>query len=326
MWRRSLIGTLALASIGAAVVTATPCGTLAAPTACSVTVGGTTTFTFSNFNFSSSSSSGGGTFYFGSDVDIDVAAGTGLTALLTFSKNGATTGSAFQAGAGQTAAFAFFYDVTLSSTLGGAVAYGSPFVVAIPQSSQSGNSFGSAKLFITNVGNCQAVVGVGDGICAIPGGQPATLQARNEVTLTGMAGTVGIGSFTNLVAAHSEGRFYSMPPCRVLDTRSAPIGGGPFAHEETRTYGFGACPLPVTARAVALNVTAVDASGGGQFNLFSADLDGTSTLVLGFRAGLNRANNAVVALSELQDLIRAQALLPEGGGVQLVIDINGYFE
>jgi Domain of unknown function DUF11 len=126
-----------------------------------------------------------------------------------------------------------------------------------------------------------------------------------------------------------EGTFYSVTPCRILDTRSTPVGGGPLSNGQIRVYGFAACPIPDTALAASLNVTAAEATGSGEFNLFSADIaDGSApgTVVLHFRTGLNRANNAIVDLSDTLEEFKAKALLPGGGTVQLIIDINGYFE
>jgi uncharacterized repeat protein (TIGR01451 family) len=122
----------------------------------------------------------------------------------------------------------------------------------------------------------------------------------------------------------SEGTFYTVAPCRLVDTRT----GTAFVSAEIRTYDLAACgPIPATARAVSLNITAVDASGNGEFQLFSADaVDGsTPSSVVSFPAGLTRANNAIVDLSDLLDQFKAKAVLTSGS-VHLVVDLNGYFE
>src|SRR5436190_24317931 len=90
--------------VSAAAALATPCGTVASPTSCTVTVGaGTTTiFTASNFAFLNAGRAGGGALYQAADINIDIATGGGRTGLLTFSKNssGPTPGVVFLANPG----------------------------------------------------------------------------------------------------------------------------------------------------------------------------------------------------------------------------------
>src|SRR5690348_3844219 len=101
--RIAKLAPLFLASAAAAF--ATPCGTVASPTSCTVTVGAgtTTTFTASNFHAFENFHSGGGTLYQAADVNIDIATVGGRTGLLTFSKNssGPTAGTVFGANAGE---------------------------------------------------------------------------------------------------------------------------------------------------------------------------------------------------------------------------------
>ena len=123
----------------------------------------------------------------------------------------------------------------------------------------------------------------------------------------------------------SEGVYYTVPPCRALDTR---ISGGAFTNGETRTYlstVLVACGVSATAQAVSLNVTVANATGSGDFNLFAAGTtpQGTDS-VLHFVGGSNRANNAVTPLS-VDGEFTAEATL-DSGAAHLIIDVNGYFE
>jgi uncharacterized repeat protein (TIGR01451 family) len=121
-----------------------------------------------------------------------------------------------------------------------------------------------------------------------------------------------------------SGSFYSLTPCRIVDTRgpNGPFGGPGFAAAEERLFLLaGQCGLPATAVAVALNVTVTVTGAAGHVTLWpdGASRPGTSTL--NFSTGQTRANNAVVRLG------------PSGGlwalataGTELVIDVNGYFQ
>jgi hypothetical protein len=120
-------------------------------------------------------------------------------------------------------------------------------------------------------------------------------------------------------------RFFTVPPCRLLDTRttSSPLSAG-----ETRSLSFrGSCGIPESARALSLNVTVTQPSASGHLR-FGADacaMPGTSTI--DFAGGQTRANNGVLPLSRDAHLrLAAGAVLAGPGSVDLMIDVNGYFE
>ena len=121
--------------------------------------------------------------------------------------------------------------------------------------------------------------------------------------------------------------FYTVAPCRVLDSRQAagPWGGTPLAAGQERTLTLGgACGIPATAQAVSVNITAVDATADGHLRVFPAATPRPTTSVINFRAGQTRANNAVVRLGAA-----AAVTLFSGqpaGAVHVVVDVNGWFE
>jgi hypothetical protein len=122
----------------------------------------------------------------------------------------------------------------------------------------------------------------------------------------------------------SSGSFFTVTPCRLLDTRQ-PGQGPALASGAARLLSVpGACAIPPTASAVAINVTVTDGTGGGHLILFPGGgaVPGTSTL--NFRAGQTRANNAVVGLGADGDLGLLAAV--GGGSVQVIVDVVGYFE
>ncbi len=120
--------------------------------------------------------------------------------------------------------------------------------------------------------------------------------------------------------------FYTLAPCRIVDTRnpSGPFGGPALAGGETRAFTLtqGACGIPADATAVALNVTTADATVSGTLTLFpgTGAAPGTTTIV--FRPGTARANNSVMGLAGgvLSVLNRAAS-----GQVQVILDVSGYF-
>jgi hypothetical protein len=121
-----------------------------------------------------------------------------------------------------------------------------------------------------------------------------------------------------------SGLFYTTSPCRVADTRSV---GGPIANGETRIFTIvGACGIPTTAKAVSLNMTAVNPTAQGHLTAYAGDGSLPATSTLNFNAETSRANNAVVQLSSNGDGEIAIRVFAPGGETDVIIDINGWFE
>jgi serine protease len=117
------------------------------------------------------------------------------------------------------------------------------------------------------------------------------------------------------------GAFHTVTPCRLLDTRDA--GETALLRGEERELAVtGACGVPPTARAVALNVTVVAPLSAGRVVVFPAGGEAPSTSTANFRAGLTRANNAVIAVGAGDSV----ALLSPLGDVDVVVDVTGWFE
>jgi hypothetical protein len=120
--------------------------------------------------------------------------------------------------------------------------------------------------------------------------------------------------------------FYTVAPCRVLDTRLAPgipLNGGVVTQF---TIG-GACGVPTSAKAVAVNITAVIPTSAGHLTIWPGHEVKPLSSVLNFTAGQTRANNSIMTLtSNGSGTISAEASLVGGGTVHLVLDVTGYFE
>jgi len=87
----------------------------------------------------------------------------------------------------------------------------------------------------------------------------------------------------------------------------------------------GKCNVPATAKAVSLNVTVVSPTGSG-FVRFSPSCQLPTASTLNFAPGQTRANNAVLLLGNTDGVLTGDAFVTGVGTVQLLIDVNGYFE
>jgi hypothetical protein len=122
--------------------------------------------------------------------------------------------------------------------------------------------------------------------------------------------------------------FYTLAPCRVLDTRNAtgPYGGPALTSGVARSFAFaGRCGVPSSGRAVSINLTVV-AAGSGNLVAYAGGSSIPGTSAISFSNGQVRANNAVLPLSaDGQGTLAVQASLLSGS-VHLIIDVNGYFQ
>jgi hypothetical protein len=133
-------------------------------------------------------------------------------------------------------------------------------------------------------------------------------------------------------------QFYSVTPCRLMDTRG-PVGvdGGPaLSNGETRSfavYGSNArgCGIPSdgTVMAVSLNVTVATPTYYGHLTVwpYNTTLPTVSTLNFpGAEPAI--ANGAIVPLTVNPSFqISARPTLGGvGGNVHLIVDITGYFK
>jgi subtilisin family serine protease len=125
-------------------------------------------------------------------------------------------------------------------------------------------------------------------------------------------------------AARPPGQFYTVAPCRVFDSR-LPAAGGPLLSGQERLVRFGgACGVPLDAIAVAVNVTVVPRGAGGNVALGPA-CSPLATSTVNFGPAAVRANNAVLPLAGAAAALRARATVGGEAGVDLVVDVAGYF-
>ena len=122
-------------------------------------------------------------------------------------------------------------------------------------------------------------------------------------------------------------QYFSMTPCRAVDTRSAagPYGGPALAAGADRSFVLiNRCGIPPGARAVAVNLTVTESTASGYLVLYSGGTAVPVASTVNYRAGQTRANNAFVTLGAGGDV--ALHCGQASGTVQAVIDVNGYFQ
>jgi hypothetical protein len=121
--------------------------------------------------------------------------------------------------------------------------------------------------------------------------------------------------------------FYTVSPCRVLDTRLAgpQTTGSPLAcgGDYDFTMVGGTCGVPSGAKAVSLNVTVTAPSAQGNLKLFASGAPPPLASTQNYAAGQTRANNAVAPLSSAGKI--AVRCSPSGTA-HVIVDVNGYFQ
>lgn len=121
--------------------------------------------------------------------------------------------------------------------------------------------------------------------------------------------------------------FYTLTPCRLLDTRgpNGPYGGPVLAAGIARLVTVpGRCGVPATAESVSVNVTVVNPTSAGHLTFYPGDQALPLASTINFAGQQTRANNAILRLST-EGVLGVRPLLVGNGQVDLIIDVNGYF-
>jgi hypothetical protein len=122
-------------------------------------------------------------------------------------------------------------------------------------------------------------------------------------------------------------KFYTLTPCRVLDTRSptGPYGGPALAALSDRTFIIGGqCGIPPAATGVSVNVTVTQPTAAGDLRIFPAASPLPLVSTINYRAGQTRANNAIALLGPAGDLT-IHSDQPTGT-THFILDVNGYYQ
>lgn len=149
-----------------------------------------------------------------------------------------------------------------------------------------------------------------------------------------LAGAVGLLTAS---AAEAAGpfQFFSVTPCRIVDTRG-PIGvtGGPaLVSGATRSFPIdvapAACGVPSTAKAAVLNVTLVTPSLDGFLSIWPFNTPPPLVSTINAAAGEPAiANGAIVPLTTdpTFNISLVYGTAVSGGSAHVILDVTGYFQ
>jgi hypothetical protein len=129
--------------------------------------------------------------------------------------------------------------------------------------------------------------------------------------------------------------FHAVSPCRLVDTRIN--GGGVGQHGPILDSGVerkfpvqGTCGVPVGAKAVAVNLTAVSPTNQGRLTAYPSGIATPGISSINFAAGTTAlANGAIVPVADQSLQPNDLAIMPfvvNSGQVHMVLDVTGYFE
>jgi uncharacterized protein (DUF1800 family) len=143
------------------------------------------------------------------------------------------------------------------------------------------------------------------------------------------AGAMVLAAAVALAGAPLAGQgasFYTVAPCRLIDTRgpAGPFGAPGLAASSVRAFdAAGQCGISTRAVAVSANVTVVGPPSAGYLVFGPAGAGMPPTSTINFSAGEVRANNLMLELGVAGAFLVAAA--HPAGHVDMIVDVNGYF-
>jgi Putative Ig domain/Kelch motif len=168
-----------------------------------------------------------------------------------------------------------------------------------------------------------ASTGAITGTPTVPGPFSFTITATDANTCSGSTAYT-----VNIHAAGQILRFFTIAPCRLIDTRrvTGTWGGPPLQAATFRDFPLdGQCGIPADAVAVSANMTAVLPTAGGDLRAFPTGTPMPSSSVINFNAGGIRANNIIVPLFGTPiGSMTIRCDMPSGS-TNFLFDANGYF-
>jgi hypothetical protein len=122
--------------------------------------------------------------------------------------------------------------------------------------------------------------------------------------------------------------FYTLAPCRLIDTRgpAGPLGGPALPAGGSRTFTVaGACGIPAGAQSLSVNLTVVTSSSAGYLQVYPGGSPAPATSMINFAAGATLANNGLVTLA-LDGSGTITVKSGAGAPVDFVVDVSGYYQ
>jgi hypothetical protein len=194
------------------------------------------------------------------------------------------------------------------------------------------NPAGTALVYCGYIGGFSNETGLGIAVDASGNayitGATASDQNTFPVTVGPDLTYNGFVDFDAFVAKITVGgSFFTISPCRVVDTRNppGPYGGPALAANADRTFVIATqCGIPSSAGAVSFNFTVTQPAAPGNLRIVPAGVGLPLVSVMNWNAGQTRANNATVSLGPSGDIVAH--VDQTSGAVHLIIDVNGYFQ
>ena len=199
---------------------------------------------------------------------------------------------------------AITYNVYRSTSPGLAAALGTRIARCVPGTTYSNLSVASGTTYYYKV-RAEDNSGSGAGPC---GGNEEANDAEKSAA-------------TGPSCIPSSYRFYTLEPCRILDTRST----SPLGANTERTFAVaGQCGVPSSAKAVSMNLTVTQPTAAGNLRVYPVGTGLPPASNLNYSAGQTRANSGVFGLGDggAVTVLSSQA----SGTAQAILDVNGYFE
>ena len=154
-----------------------------------------------------------------------------------------------------------------------------------------------------------------------PRGECSTPAARALIL------ALAVGFALPAIATAAGSSFFTVAPCRAIDTRDpvGPYGGPAISAGGLRTVVLGGrCGVSTIATAVALNVTVTQPGAGGHLTLYPAGSAAPVSASLNYGGGMTRANSAIVSLGAGGGLAVSSG--QPTGSAHFIIDVFGYFD
>ncbi len=166
---------------------------------------------------------------------------------------------------------------------------------------------------------------------------PAEAAGYEQLSVTTGGGTNPLNAGAGYLYTGLS-KYVAVTPFRILDTRAhtcVQCAGGKVTTGQTRTLQItgvsglpvGADPVPATATAIVINVTAVDSTSGGLLTIYPAGTGRPLASNLNFGPGRITPNLVTVALGQTNatDPNRELLIYNPIGSVDVVADVEGYF-
>jgi hypothetical protein len=170
------------------------------------------------------------------------------------------------------------------------------------------------------------VVVTGSTITAISGAHATGTVAVTVSNLGASSGTLSNGYFYNSPSGALG--YYTVPPCRLVDTRNpvGPLGGPALGPSSLRTFtAIGHCGIPNGTKSIAVNISVTGQAVPGFLSFYAGNAFPFGTTTLNFTATQTRTNNAIFQLST--DGVGTFGVQNGAtGSANVIIDVTGYFK